>query len=122
MVKRQIKLFVLLFALVFVMFCFAGCKNSKDVYGAASEFIKVSHPEKPNINVFSDDSYDEGNKTDSKTDSSDKTSSSSSSSESSEKQNSSKSSTSSEESQNSNGGGNIVSTPLEGDFSPIVKF
>ena len=55
MQKSQIKLVLLLLIAVFAVSCFAGCGNAKDVYGAASDYIKVSHPDKPNTNIFSDE-------------------------------------------------------------------
>ncbi|MBO4694197.1 MAG: hypothetical protein J5659_07410 [Clostridia bacterium] len=55
--KKFAKYIALFLMLLLTLACFAGCKNKKNVYGAASDFIKVSHPDKPNTNVFSDENY-----------------------------------------------------------------
>lgn len=58
MLKGRIKLLILALVSVFAVSCLAGCNNEKDVFGAASEYIKVSHPDKPVKNAFSDEEED----------------------------------------------------------------
>lgn len=46
MFKRSVfKSAVLLIAVLFVASCFSGCDDIDDIYGTASDYIKVSHPE-----------------------------------------------------------------------------
>ena len=60
MIKRSLLCVLsVLLSILFLLFCLVGCKSKKDVYGAASDFIEVSHPETPNKNAFSDDEADD---------------------------------------------------------------
>lgn len=56
--KISVKYITFFLVISLLLACVAGCNGNKDVYGAASDFIKVSHPDKPNTNVFSDENYD----------------------------------------------------------------
>ena len=58
MLKWRIKLLVLALISVFAVFCLTGCDYLKDVYGASSDYIKVSHPDRPNVNAFSEEETD----------------------------------------------------------------
>ena len=46
MFKNRIRLIAVALIVLFAFSCFAGCKKGKDVYGAASEFVKTSSEEK----------------------------------------------------------------------------
>lgn len=132
MFKRQIRLIALALTALLVLSCFAGCKKGKDVYGAASEFVKTGSQDKTETTESSDDNgnVESGQKT-SKTDSSasDKTQSSDQSSASSANSPSKTDSSAGEDngsssgvsSENNNEDGNTVSTP-QGDYGPVVRF
>lgn len=132
--KGKLKHFLILLIAVFAFSCFAGCGRAKDVYGAASDYIKVSHPDKPNTNVFSDESAD--NKDSDKTSSdkqgsndvSSKAADSSGSGTSSEKgekgdkaDNSSAGENQSGEDETGNSG-DTIGDEVDGDYGPVVTF
>ena len=126
MLKRSIKSVALLSAVLLMFVCFAGCKKDKDVYGAASEFIKVNHPETQNKNIFSDDDYTGSDSTSSQDNSS---VASGGSSDASGNDTSSGSATgssdvsgggSSETVTSSGSGASMNDKPIDGDFGPVV--
>ena len=127
MSKKAIKYILIVFSISVLLICFTGCKsNKKDVYGAASDFIKVSHPEKPNTNVFSDDDYTGDNASSSSnssvTSTSDNNSSSSQISASDSVAASSGDSNSTDNTENNNNTDNLKPSvePIKGDQGPVV--
>lgn len=123
--KRSLKSVALFLAVLLMFSCFVGCKNDKDVYGAASEFIKVNHPETPD-NAFSDDGYVGSGTTSSKNNSS---ASSDASGGGSSGGSSTDASDVSDVSDVSGGGSSktstssdtgLIDTPIDGDYGPVV--
>lgn len=131
MIKKIIKSVALILMLAVLLFCFSSCKSKKDVYGAASEFIKVSHPDKPNTNAFSDGSYDnntssksEKSKKSEKNSSKDSSTGSTSESGSVSSESSTNSSQKAEESSSgSSGATDSTSVKMSSnDYGPVVEF
>ena len=140
--KVQLKLLVVLLVSALAVSCFAGCSNTKDVYGAASDYIKVSHPDKPNKNAFSEEEdVDSPSKDNSVSGNSDASDTSADKAQSSDKSNSNDNTSTAENTSsgdgvidNSSSGetvtveGNgsdlqdITYDPSGGDYGPVVTF
>lgn len=56
--KSLFKFTVVLLTVLISLTLLSGCRNKKYVYGTNSDFIEVSHPDKPNVNKFSQDELD----------------------------------------------------------------
>lgn len=56
--KSLFKLTAVLLTVLISFALLSGCKNKKYVYGTNSDFIEVSHPDKPNVNKFSQEEPD----------------------------------------------------------------
>lgn len=137
--KSLFKLTAVLLTVLISITLLSGCNNKKYVYGTNSDFIEVSHPDKPNVNKFSqeepdtssDDSISSQNisQSDSKETKSSDDGNSANNNTSSTANNDSNSN--SDSSINNNSSGNNVSRPEEssgtdnktiGDQSPVVTF
>ena len=132
--KGKLKHLLILLIAVFAFSCFAGCGMAKDVYGAASDYIKVSHPDKPNTNVFSDESADDKDSDKTSSDKQGSNDASSKAADSSGSGTSSKKGEKGDKADNSSAGenqsgedetgnsGDTIGDEVDGDYGPVVTF
>ena len=120
--KRSIKSFALFLIASLMLACFVGCQDGKDVYGAASEFIRVNHPETSSNDAFSDDASDVSQSNSSGNGSSAATSSNDASDVSSTDSSESSSGNSSETATSSDSSSVIVNESDKDDYGPVILF
>ncbi|MBR6902495.1 MAG: hypothetical protein IKN39_01230 [Clostridia bacterium] len=126
--KSLFKLTAVLLTVLISFTMLSSCKNKKYVYGTTSDFIEVSHPDKPNVNKFSQDELDTSSneavssQNTSQGDSVDSKSSDEINSEVPGSSNTGNSDTNGKTNETSSGSADNAGEKISGDQSPVVTF